>query len=93
MIARLLGVGFLSFLLLCLVSQQVRDWAVGGMRMAELKPCPFCGGEARFTCWINPYKDRYGVACLSDDCNVSIFAGLSKEEAARRWNRRVGDGT
>ena len=29
MIARLLGVGFLSFLLLCLVSQQVRDWVLG----------------------------------------------------------------
>lgn len=29
MIARLLGLGFLSFLILCVVSQQVRDWAVG----------------------------------------------------------------
>ena len=58
--------------------------------MTELKPCPFCGSEARFTCWINPYKDRYGVTCISDDCGVSIFAGLTKEEAAKRWNRRVG---
>jgi len=30
MIARLLGLGFLSFLILYVVSQQVRDWAVGG---------------------------------------------------------------
>lgn len=29
MIARLLGLGFLSFLILCVISQQVRDWAVG----------------------------------------------------------------
>ena len=30
MIARLLGLGFLSFLILYVVSQKVRDWAVGG---------------------------------------------------------------
>ena len=50
----------------------------------ELKPCPFCGGEAIVdgcddTLWI--------VICK--ECNSSIGYKETKEEAVEAWNRRI----
>ena len=57
----------------------------GGLTMAELKPCPFCGGEAElFT---------YGDGKFLPKC--SVCWGMieewfsSEEEAAEAWNRRA----
>lgn len=62
----------------------------------ELKPCPFCGGNAKL---IETYKyvglskpiPRYFVRCDNDDCNVYVATCNSdtEEEAIEAWNRRV----
>ena len=55
--------------------------------MAELKPCPFCGGKAV------AYKDpsclvtiRYKAIC--EDCSGQMYRG-TKKEVVEAWNRRV----
>jgi Lar family restriction alleviation protein len=58
--------------------------------MENLKPCPFCGGEADieeipgspFT--NEPYT--WGVGCKT--CNIGWYEE-SKERAIEAWNRRV----
>lgn len=57
----------------------------------ELKPCPFCGGEAEVIWWRN--KDawfaEYGVLCKQ--CKI-IMEGQEcyrkESEAIEAWNRR-----
>lgn len=50
----------------------------------ELKPCPFCGGEAilikGYFCW---------VRC--DYCGAETVAETSTTEAIAAWNRRAND--
>ena len=52
------------------------------MKEAELKPCPFCGGEAGFYAetvhWINCKK-----------CGAESAYYETPEEAIEAWNRRV----
>lgn len=53
--------------------------------MSDLKPCPFCGGEANvfpnFTA-----KDCYVVEC--DDCKADSAYCTTEEAAIAAWNRR-----
>lgn len=56
----------------------------------ELRPCPFCGGEARIIA--KPYEPKVCVGCDDDTCLG--FSGLgwlydSEQEAAEAWNRRA----
>ena len=53
-----------------------------------LKPCPFCGGEAR-TDFAEP--DHYLIDCREKSCAVRPWA-LEKTEvgAIAAWNKRVG---
>lgn len=56
----------------------------------ELKPCPFCGGEARIIA--KPYEPKVCVGCDDDTCLG--FSGLgwlydSEKEATEAWNRRA----
>ena len=58
--------------------------------MEELKPCPFCGGEAQIVS--KPYEPKFCVGCDDDTCLG--FSGLgwlydSGQEAAAAWNRRA----
>lgn len=56
----------------------------------ELKPCPFCVGEARIIA--KPYEPKVCVGCDDDTCLG--FSGLgwlydSEKEATEAWNRRA----
>ena len=59
----------------------------------ELKPCPFCGGEAYVMTWreerqrINPTI----VRCASCEVQTNLYD--RKKEAIAAWNRRYGDGS
>ena len=59
---------------------------------AKLKPCPFCGGEAR----ISPRKDSSGayliLGCFNEDCQIRDPIVVEKntlKTAQKAWNRRV----
>ena len=56
--------------------------------MAELKPCPFCGGQN-----INIRKGKYAwnIECYNADCGAYITKVL-KQTAIEAWNRRAEDG-
>lgn len=64
------------------------------MKTHDLKPCPFCGGEA-YICKENiPYHPTlYAVDCGNDKCLVDPSTEFyeDKEEAIEAWNRRVKD--
>lgn len=58
-----------------------------------LKPCPFCGGEARInTTYWSFGSGRQECKCTSSikcpDCNFSISAD-TEQEAKELWNRRA----
>ena len=63
--------------------------------MTEIKPCPFCGGEANVVELNDFVCDRFTVNCKDSKCigfyigyiNEGLFS--SKEEAIEAWNRRV----
>lgn len=68
--------------------------------MAELKPCPFCGGQVEFESAgethspIHGLRQWWGIVCrntanLGGTCAVQIAPQASKEAAAERWNRRA----
>jgi hypothetical protein len=52
----------------------------------NLKPCPFCGGEARHS------KENIAesIFCTSEECNLG-FIKLEEKDACviTRWNTRV----
>lgn len=61
--------------------------------MAELKPCPFCGGKARIIQSDPLLKGKkeffiYNVACL--ECSATVRK-CTEEEAVEAWNRRNKD--
>ena len=58
--------------------------------MSELKPCPFCGGEAK----IGRFMALHTVGCK--ECLAMMVSEFldktwSKEKAVEAWNRRVED--
>lgn len=56
--------------------------------MSELKPCPFCGGEARITFISFPFGNRYHVCC--SDCGATTGPLVaSPKNAEKAWNRRA----
>ena len=65
----------------------------GERKMAELKPCPFCGGEAKIrTVTIGTFKKRkffYVKCCVCGNCTSVDREPEIVEEA---WNRRAEDG-
>lgn len=54
----------------------------------ELKPCPFCGGNAGF---INNGERTWSIGCYTSNCYMWGSRGwyASKEEAVKAWNRRA----
>ena len=55
--------------------------------MSELKPCPFCGGEARR---YYGNTECYGVCCKK--CSAKIYGYASKGSATKAWNKRAKEG-
>jgi len=61
--------------------------------MAELKPCPFCGGEMGVMCVSYPDRKRYTPACMNKVCqghsgNIwPLFDTFGK--AVKGWNQGV----
>lgn len=66
-----------------------------------LKPCPFCGGEAKLSYdYSSESGDWYTVDCLNKKCpmnysrgawdNVNVTTGWrkTKEEVIKAWNTR-----
>ena len=56
--------------------------------MRELKPCPFCGGEAEIEmddCWYW----NYHVFC--QECKIGTDYYNTADEAIEAWNRRAGE--
>ena len=51
----------------------------------ELKPCPFCGGDAEITKW----HEGYFVECKKQRCGGTIGAYKTEEEAIEAWNTRA----
>ncbi|MBQ7873744.1 MAG: Lar family restriction alleviation protein [Oscillospiraceae bacterium] len=59
--------------------------------MAELKPCPFCGGRARVIQSDPLEKGKkefyvFGVYCT--DCG-GLMRKCAEEDAVKAWNRRA----
>ena len=52
--------------------------------MAELRPCPFCGGEAELTGFNAP---EYWVWC--PNCKASADAHTCSDAAIKAWNTRA----
>ena len=54
---------------------------------AELKPCPFCGGEAEI---ISGASNRQVFFVTCDTCGAETpWIARTKAEAAEAWNRRA----
>ena len=65
--------------------------------MGELKPCPFCGGEAKIFENGEERKSKYyfvDVLCKDMNCRgcSSCLEYRNKQEAIEAWNRRATDG-
>ena len=62
--------------------------------MIELKPCPFCNGEAEFTTNQGYDKNCY-VRCKECSAKARVIDVCvdyaAKEKAAELWNARVND--
>ncbi len=54
----------------------------------ELKPCPFCGGEAKVENF-EPWESLYWVGCKK--CGSTGERSKSLAGAINAWNRRVSD--
>lgn len=54
----------------------------------KLKPCPFCGSEAKI---FGKVIYDYSVVCQSNDldCNARIPFCRNKEHAIESWNKRI----
>lgn len=65
-------------------------------QMDNLKPCPFCGGDARMseTTTDRENKFEFGwIGCQKCRCFINyINNSRGKRKAVEVWNRRVNDG-
>lgn len=53
----------------------------------ELKPCPFCAGEAKVSADLLVGESVYEAYC--DDCFASVGFHSTEGEAVAAWNRRT----
>lgn len=71
--------------------------------MAELKPCPFCGGKVSIVLYSglgfmlhHAHEDNPECPIASYECDGGILGGVyiygTEEQAVEAWDRRVNDG-
>lgn len=67
--------------------------------MAELKPCPFCGGEAVSLIRKQKGKKQVSIKCRQCNARSGVIvldvwedAKPAVDEVAGYWNRRVSNG-
>ena len=58
------------------------------MTAPELKPCPFCGGEARMREDVS-HSTACFVGCAVDDCFGELHWASTRAEAIYAWNTRA----
>lgn len=59
----------------------------------ELKPCPFCGGEATIINAQQPFERRRKLFATCTVCGVEMpRIARSMKEAKEAWNRRTDNG-
>ena len=60
-------------------------------KMADLKPCPFCGGKELSEAQTKYFgmSARYTIKCLK--C-MGEMTRTTKQKAENAWNRRAEDG-
>lgn len=57
--------------------------------MERLKPCPFCGGEAKTA---EKNFVRYSLwTAVCQKCGMQTRIKFSDEDATKAWNRRVNE--
>ena len=56
--------------------------------MTELKPCPFCGGEAKVQSDLWP-RFVYCQTCNARTVNITDFGDEGTDKAVSKWNQRV----
>jgi hypothetical protein len=58
--------------------------------MSELKPCPFCGGEAESENGFSPMESIFYVWCSNEDCYLSPrYDGSERMFTVEQWNTRT----
>jgi Lar family restriction alleviation protein len=59
--------------------------------MEKLKPCPFCGGDAKLKKVDELIVDMYFVCCGNTNCQTYARTAYqaTKEMAVKVWNRRA----
>lgn len=57
--------------------------------MAELKPCPFCGGEAKIVTYRNEYSRINPTLVGCSVCKTQTALYDKRKEAIKAWNRRA----
>ena len=63
--------------------------------MAELKPCPFCGGKARLSAKNFAGIVEITICCMTCAAHLhrdAIRRWVAEPAAIEAWNRRVSDG-
>lgn len=78
-------IGIILFGLIVVVDWLPRRGSVKNhTAVIELKPCPFCGGEAV----ILKTNDFYRACCKTCPCDVGRWLCTSENELVEFWNRR-----
>lgn len=54
----------------------------------ELKPCPFCGGEAEIAQYYNITEDTYCICAGCTQCGATVEE-TDDDHASELWNRRT----
>ena len=78
---------------------ELARWLLEEVYEPELKPCPFCGGEAKIALFGYDCGHEGNVICMSDTCPAMCRVDWgprdickTKAEAIAAWNRRAGNG-